>query len=422
MTEPSIDFLAVTRELAWPLALLLAGLAGELGHRWSRLPRISLYALVGFVLAPTQAGLLPQVTPEAVILLANIGFGLILFEAGHRINLAWLRHNPWLPATSLVEAGLTFGAVWLLAQWYGLPVTTTALLAALAMATSPAAIVRVINEQGSSGQVTERLLHLSVLNCVLAVFAFKIVVGLVVFGTSGNIWQAIHSSAVVLLASALLGMLFGHIVPALLRATERTVQDSTLAFALAVVALVMLTHALRLSPLLATLTFGLMARHRRMVLNPSQRGFGTLGELLTLLLFVFVSATLQWQHVITGLGLGLGLIGARAGQAHRHHGAFAPGRHHLAQGRADRPGHGADLRVRHPAAGTDPHRRRGLDGAARTHRGGGVTANERRVWVKECVFDGGHRAFARAIVERRGTLLSARVKDMPQCKKRVVPH
>lgn len=312
MTEPSIDFLAVTRELAWPLALLLAWLAGELGHRWSRLPRISLYALVGFVLAPTQAGLLPQVTPEAVILLANIGFGLILFEAGHRINLAWLRHNPWLPATSLVEAGLTFGAVWLLAQWYGLPVTTTALLAALAMATSPAAIVRVINEQGSSGQVTERLLHLSVLNCVLAVFAFKIVVGLVVFGTSGNIWQAIHSSAVVLLASALLGMLFGHIVPALLRATERTVQDSTLAFALAVVALVMLTHALRLSPLLATLTFGLMARHRRMVLNPSQRGFGTLGELLTLLLFVFVSATLQWQHVITGLGLGLGLIGARA--------------------------------------------------------------------------------------------------------------
>lgn len=312
MTEPSLDFLAVTRELAWPLALLLAWLAGELGHRWSRLPRISLYALVGFVLAPTQVGLLPQVTPETVILLANIGFGLILFEAGHRINLAWLRHNPWLPATSLVEAGLTFGAVWLLAQWHGLPVTTTALLAALAMATSPAAIVRVINEQGSSGQVTERLLHLSVLNCVLAVFAFKIVVGLVVFGTSGSLWQAIHSSAVVLLASALLGLLFGHFIPALLRATERTVQDSTLAFALAVVALVMLTHALRLSPLLATLTFGLMARHRRMVLNPSQRGFGTLGELLALLLFVFVSATLQWQHVVTGLSLGLGLIGARA--------------------------------------------------------------------------------------------------------------
>lgn len=306
------DLLPLARELAWPLVLLLAWLAGELGHRWSGLPRISLYALVGFALAPSQLGLLPPEPPDTVILLANIGFGLILFEAGHRINLDWLRNNPWLPATSLIEAGLTFWAVYQLAQWHGLPPTTTALLAALAMATSPAAIVRVINEQGSSGQVTERLLHLSVLNCVLAVFAFKIVVGLVVFGTSGDLWHAAYNGGVVLLASGLVGILFGQAVPALLRATERTTQDSTLAFALAVIALVMLTHALKLSPLLAALTFGLVARHRRMVLSRSQRGFGILGELLTLLLFIFVSATLQWQQVADGIGLGLALIGVRA--------------------------------------------------------------------------------------------------------------
>ena len=313
MTDPSIDLLAVTRELAWPLALLLAWLAGELGHRWSGLPRISLYAIVGFALAPAQLGLLPRATPDTVVLLANIGFGLILFEAGHRINLEWLRNNPWLGATSLLEAGLTFGAVWLLGRWFDLPGTTIALLAALAMATSPAAVVRVINEQGSAGQVTERVLHLSVLNCVLAVFVFKIVVGLVVFGTSGNLWHAAYSSGVVLLASVLLGVLFGQAVPALLRVTERTVQDSTLAFALAVIALVMLTHALKLSPMLAALTFGLVARHRRLVLSRSQRGFGILGELLTLLLFVFVSAILQWSQVVAGIGLGLALIGARAG-------------------------------------------------------------------------------------------------------------
>ncbi|MDH4134289.1 MAG: cation:proton antiporter [Gammaproteobacteria bacterium] len=306
------DAIAIARELAWPLGLLLAWLIGELGHRWSGLPRITLYALVGFVLAPAQIGLLPQSTPDAVVLLANIGFGLILFETGHRINLKWLRNNPWLGASGLLESGLTFGVVYLLGRWFGLSPTITALLAALAMATSPAAVLRVINEQSSSGQVTERLLHLAALNCVLAVFTFKIVVGLVVFGTSGNIWHAVYSSAIILLASVFLGAVFGHAVPALLRATDRTVQDSTLAFALAVIALVMLTHALKLSPLLATLTFGLIARDRRIVLNRSQRGFGILGEVLTLLLFVFVSATLSWEQVLAGMGMGLTLVVGRA--------------------------------------------------------------------------------------------------------------
>ncbi|MDH5204907.1 MAG: cation:proton antiporter [Hylemonella sp.] len=306
------QLMAVASPLAWPLVLMLAWLAGEFGHRRIGLPRISLYALVGFALAPAQAGLLPAQPPEAVALLAHIGFGLILFEVGHRINIRWLQSNPWLPATSVVEAVLTFGAVYLLARGFGLPPTTTMLIAALSMATSPVAVVRVINEQASAGQVTERLLHLSVMNCVLAVFAFKSVVGQVIFGTSGSLWHALYSSAIVLLVSAVLGAVFGYLIPALLRATDRAVQDSTLAFAIAVVILVMLTHSLKLSPLLATLTFGMVARHRRIVLSRAQRGFGILGELLTLLLFVFVSSILSWSHLVQGLGLGVALVLVRS--------------------------------------------------------------------------------------------------------------
>ena len=50
-----------------------------------------------------------------------------------------------------------------------MPLLAALLLASLAMSTSPAAIVRVVNEQRSSGQVTERVLHLTAVNCVLAV-------------------------------------------------------------------------------------------------------------------------------------------------------------------------------------------------------------------------------------------------------------
>lgn len=298
-------------DMAWPITILLAWFAGEFMNYKIRLPRISTYAFVGFILAPSQLGLLPQIHSATMLLLANIAFGLILFECGYRINLHWLRTNPWITATSLTEAAFTFGAIYFLVKWFGQPPSTALLLAALSMATSPATIIRVINEQRSAGQVTERVLHFSAFNCILAVFVFKIIVGLLVFRTSGNIWNATYNSLIILSASAILGAVAGVVVPALLRLTKRTSYDSTLAFTIAVIGLVMLTHSLKLSPVLAALTFGMSARHRRIVLNSSQRGFGALGDLLSILLFVFIASTLEWKHVITGIGMGLAIIAVR---------------------------------------------------------------------------------------------------------------
>ena len=294
-------------DIAWPLTILIAWFAGEYAYKWLKLPRISSYALVGFVLAPTQAALLPQIQP-AMLLLVNIAFGLLLFECGFRINLRWLRANPWIVVTSLTESVLTFAAVWFLVTGFGQPQPAALLLAALSMATSPATIIRVINEQRSSGQVTERILHLSALNCVLSVLAFKVIVGLVIFQTSGNLWQATYSSLIVLAGSALLGGMAGMLVPALLRLTRRTSQDSTLAFTIAAICLISLAHSLKLSPVLAALTFGLFSRHRRIVLISSQRGFGALGDLLSLILFVFIASTFDWRQVMAGIGLGFAII------------------------------------------------------------------------------------------------------------------
>ena len=180
-------FPAAAADLAWPLVLALAWLAGELGHRWPDLPRISLYGLVGFLFGHAQLGVLPPAGAGMGMLLANVAFGLILFEFGYRINLRWLRTNPWLGATGLLEAVATFAAVYLLAAAVGHRRNLTALLlASLAMSTSPAAVMRVINEQRSSGQVTERVLHLAALNCVLSVFAFKVIVGFWTFQSSGQ--------------------------------------------------------------------------------------------------------------------------------------------------------------------------------------------------------------------------------------------
>ncbi len=108
-------------------------------------------------------------------------------------------------------------------------------------------------------------------------------------------------------------------------------------FAIAVIILVALTHALMFSPVLATLAFGLIARHRRIAFSQAEKNFGTLGNLLTVLLFVFMASTLEWSMVD-------GRRRARAGAGDRPlhgedaecHSLFACQRHHLAQGLADR--------------------------------------------------------------------------------------
>lgn len=303
---------ALFDETAWPVALALAWVAGEIGHRWLALPRISSYGIVGFALGAAQGGFLPDPSGGAITALADVAFGLILFELGYRINLRWVRANPWLGVTSVVEAAGCFAAVFFIASRFAVPMVPALLLAALAMSTSPAAVLRVANELHSSGQVTDRTLHLSAFNCVLAVVAFKIVTGYWVLASAGSLFQALWSSLVVLLVSAGLGALFGVAVPALLRALGGMDRSATVAFALTVVALTALTHALKFSPLLATLAFGLVARHRRVVLSQAQRNFGALGDLLTVLLFVFVAAALDWASAASGMMLALAVIAARA--------------------------------------------------------------------------------------------------------------
>jgi Kef-type K+ transport system membrane component KefB len=305
------DLLAILTSLSWPFAITLAWLAGEFGQRWTGLPRISFYGLVGFLLAAPQLGVLPRPEAGAALLLADVAFGLILFELGYRINLRWLRTNPWIGAAGLAEALLTFVAVYFIARSFGAPGINALMLASLSMATSPATVVRVINEQKSSGQVTERALHLCALNCVLAVFAFNASVGLWIFRTFEDVGEALWHSLVVLGVSAFTGAVFGLVVPAVLHTLGKLAYDATVAFALAVILLVAITYTLELSPVVATLAFGLAARHRRVAFSQAERNFGALGELLTVLLFVFAASTLDWQRVLAGGAMAVVLVLAR---------------------------------------------------------------------------------------------------------------
>jgi len=301
------------QSIAWPAVLLLAWGVGEtLYTRW-QIPRVSSYVAVGVLVGTVN---LPDLTPDIAGLpfVANVALSLVLFELGYRINLRWFRANPWVLLVGVAESLLTFAAVFWATGWLDdIRLHVRLAVAALAMASSPAGILRVVHELRSAGQVTERVMHLTAINCLLSVLALKLVMGSRTLRVSGDWMQAAFGSVHVLATSVAVGMLLGFVVPKLLKGRTSAASDgATLVFALSVLLLVTAASGLKLSPLLAALTFGIVARERRVHLTQTQRNFGSAGDLLSVFLFVYVASLLDWKDVFASIELGLWLAGVRA--------------------------------------------------------------------------------------------------------------
>jgi Kef-type K+ transport system membrane component KefB len=303
-----VDFLL--QSMAWPLVLLLAWFVAERVYETWQVPRVTSYVAVGLLGSLFN---LPGLTASVAGLpfIANVALSLVLFELGYRINLRWFRHNPWVLLLGLVESVITFGAVYWASSLFELPTDVRLIIAALSVSASPAGIVRVANELHSAGQVTERVLHLCAINCLVSVLALKLVVGYWHISTSGDLVQAAFGSIHVLVTSLGVGALLGVAVPWLLRLRSSHERGVTVVFALAVLLLTTMSYGLKLSPLLAALTFGIEARERRVHLTNAQRGFGTAGDVLTLFLFVYIASLLNWADVAGGMFLGVLLIAVR---------------------------------------------------------------------------------------------------------------
>jgi len=296
--------------IAWPLILMAAWLAGEWSYRRWQLPRVCAYGAVGLLLG--GVGLSQGVASrETQGFMASVALSLALFELGYRVNPRWFRHNPWVLMAGIAQALLTFGAVFWVAGQFNVAIDLRLVLAALCVATSPAAVMRVTHELRSAGQVTERLLHLCALNCLLAVLLFKLVVGYWHLETSGDLGKAAFDSIYVIALSLVAGAVFGVVAPLLNRLATSS-QATTVTFAIAVLLLSGVAQSLHLSPLLAALAFGAVARERRIMLSHAQRNFGALGDVLTVFLFVFVGSLLSWSGLLASLLLGISVLLARS--------------------------------------------------------------------------------------------------------------
>jgi len=158
---------------------------------------------------------------------------------------------------------------------------------------------------------SENAVRIQLTVALIAFLLLKLVVGYWHLETSGDLGKAAFNSIYVLALSLVVGAAFGFVSPWLNRLATSS-QSTTVTFAMLVLLMTGVAQTLHVSPLLAALAFGAVARERRIILSPAQRNFGGLGDLLTVFLFVFIGSLLSWNGLLGGLLLGVSVLLVRS--------------------------------------------------------------------------------------------------------------
>ncbi len=319
---PELAFLPnwppLANNLFWIGALLAVGVAcGEAVRRVLRLPRITGYAAAGLALGPGGLGLIDRPVLEDLGVFADVAVGLVLFELGQRLDLAWLRRTPALAlmgvAESLGAAALVF---FTLHYYFDLVPLAAGVAAAIAVSTSPAVLMRVAADLRAEGQVTERALIITAINGVLAFLALTVLIPWLHFEYRGGWLTMITHPLYLLGGSAALAVVAGWLTLRLAGLIGKSPERQFIAVIAMVVMTVGIAIALKCSVLLALLGMGALVRnadreHHLVVVDS-----GNAGQLFYVCLFVISGASLDLALLATAGAAGLAFVLVRfAGKA-----------------------------------------------------------------------------------------------------------
>lgn len=277
--------------------LLVAGLlAGEGLYRFARLSRIVGYVLAGAVAGPGGLGWLDQDTVALARPVADAAMGLLLMETGRHLDLGWLRANPGLLRTAGVESGLAFAGIFLFALLVvELSPGWSAATAAITMASAPAVVLLTAEEGRAQGQVTQRTLLLTAINCALSFVVFVLVLGMLHAEQSGDWFNALVHPFWVIGGGAAIGTLCARLALALAARQAKGGQVFVLVAAalLAIGASRMLAVPVFLSLFLMGATLSLLDRQRVLVYTGLPQGHW----ILAIVLFVVTGAMLPLEDL-----------------------------------------------------------------------------------------------------------------------------
>jgi len=296
--------------LGLALLMVFAVALADLLHRYVRLPRPCGYMLVGVLASPLVLRILERAELDTWKPLIDLAIGVLVFELGTRIRPRWLIDNPSLAVTCLLEGALAGSAVTFLLNWLGVPMLSAAVAGIVAMSTSPVITLAVLHDIRPRGQVTERLLLMTAINSVMAMLSLKV-------------WRVFAASAehdlvttgtgalYVVAGSFLLGAVCGLLLDLLARRVHGTGTMPVLQIAVVTIAS-MLAVQWTLSPLLALLVAGVVARSRMRHGLTVEPQLGSAGAALGVVLFISLGLLFTLDHIGSLWPWVLAIIVARA--------------------------------------------------------------------------------------------------------------
>ncbi|MES2415577.1 MAG: cation:proton antiporter [Pseudomonadota bacterium] len=301
----------------WSILLAVAAISGHLVHRYTGLPKVIGYSLIGAFAG--LAGFTGTVWPLQGIslFLLELGVAVVLFEAGGRISLRWFRHNPMVLVQSLLESGLTYVVVYWAMGQMGVRDAVAQPLALLAIAASPAVLARVLMDTRASGPVSERAMVLSTLSTLYALTLCSATAGMLSrsrrMPVEVGLTETFYPVLVVLGLSVVVGALLALTLRIALRVMSPTSENTAILLLTLIAAGAAVAANFGGSAPLAALLGGLLLKQ----VNPRPwswpRQMGTASSMLTMLMFVLVSvvaAQADWGGPVVGIVLAL--IVARA--------------------------------------------------------------------------------------------------------------
>jgi Kef-type K+ transport system membrane component KefB len=287
----------------WSLLLALAAAAGHLLQRYSGLPKVVGYSIVGTLAG--LAGFSGAAWPlqGVALFLLELGVAVVLFESGGRIALRWFRHNPMVLLQSVLGSVLTAAAVYYVLRWLDVRAGVAEGLALIAIAASPAVLSRVVLDTGAAGPVTERAMVLSTLSTFYALTLVSARAG-TLHREQAGLLSTLYPVAVVLGVSFVVGAVLALALRTALRTMNPTSENMSILLISLIAAGTALAAHLGGSAPLAALIGGLMLKQLYPRPWAWTRQLGTAASLLTMLMFVLVSvvaAKADWNPAVAGL-------------------------------------------------------------------------------------------------------------------------
>ena len=172
---------------------------------------------MGFAAAPLAAALNLRPLLEEARVFVDLALGLVLFDLGRRMDLNWMRRDWTLAAAGLAESLLTFVAVFAVLMAFDYNAVVAGITASIAMATSPAVVLLIVQDAKAEGQVTERALNLVALNSLFASILTTILLTSAHIETKVEVENALLHPAYLFAGSVFLGWLVASVARVIAR-------------------------------------------------------------------------------------------------------------------------------------------------------------------------------------------------------------